>query len=132
MREIKFRAWEIDWYNKVLKSTQGRMIQWEDIRDDFATVQAQKSKFILMQYTGLKDKNGKDIYEGDLFGKFGGDKERPGEYEIHGQIKFDTDFAMFVIELTNGGWMELFDYMNNRQNQREIIGNIYENPELLK
>lgn len=86
----------------------------------------------LREWTGLKDKSGKEIYEGDLFGKLGGDQERPDEYEIHGQVKFDSDFAMFVIELTNGGWMELFDYMNQPKSEKEVIGNIYENPELIK
>jgi len=123
MREIKFRAWN---NSKAVE----KMLHWEFIKQIRMDEIFERPNLNVMQYTGLKDKNGKEIYEGDLFGKFGGDKERPGEYEIHGQIKFDTDFAMFVIELTNGGWMELFDYMNNRQNQREIIGNIYENPDL--
>jgi len=124
---LKFRAWDKE--NRIMYQPCSMVSNWDSKTMSYLP---ETPICNYMQYTGLKDKNGKDIYEGDLFGKFGGDKERPGEYEIHGQIKFDTDFAMFVIELTNGGWMELFDYMNNRQNQREIIGNIYENPELLK
>lgn len=129
-REIKFRAWEIDWKNNSKK--QGRMLQWEDIRDDFAQIQDKTSYFILMQYTGLKDKNGTEIYEGDLFGEMGGDKERPGEYEVFGEVYFDIDFAGFCVKYPNGGWSTLGEHLLRVRNHREVIGNIYENPSLLK
>lgn len=63
-RQIKFRAWEIDWKND--GKIQGRMIQWPDIRDEFALIQDKTSQFVLMQWTGLVDPKGKEIYEGDL------------------------------------------------------------------
>jgi len=85
----------------------------------------------ITQFTGLLDKNGKEIYEGDLFGKMGGDAERPGEYEIHAKVYFDEDLGAFCIDDQRGGWEYLFDYLQKSRNEREVIGNIYENPELL-
>lgn len=69
------------------------------------------SETTLMQYTGLQDKNGKEIYEGDV-------------------LQDDKKFAgAFVVD-----WNTMFDHSNwnsSRGNVFEIIGNIYENPELI-
>lgn len=84
---------------------------------------------VLMQSTGLKDKNGKLIYEGDMLGT---DLKRP--YNI---VVFRNGMFMLECEDTNGIYYDLFcgvcddlkkdiDRCNN-----EIIGNIYENKELL-
>ena len=84
---------------------------------------------LLMQYTGLKDSNGKEIYEGDLFGV----TNLSGDLEIVGEAIFDTDLAQFTIKYANGGWAELWQHLSERTNKaKEIIGNIYENPELLE
>jgi len=85
----------------------------------------------IMQYTGLKDKNGKEIYEGDvvkidgvLSGGFHG-----------GELKTficDISFgggAFIVRDLKRHGYCE---YLGNKPMSYEIIGNIHENPELLE
>ena len=57
MRDIRFRAW----FNN------SAMIDWSDIRENWGfTTALDSTDFILMQYTGLKDKNGKEIYEKDI------------------------------------------------------------------
>ncbi|RVU61195.1 hypothetical protein BM74_27355 [Bacillus thuringiensis] len=71
------------------------------------------SRIDLMQYTGLKDKNGKEIYEADIVIDTNGDS---------GQVVFSN--GMFVRRV-NGEWGQ------NLQSYHEVIGNIYENPELL-
>ncbi len=79
----------------------------------------------LMQYTGLKDKNGKEIYEGDIVKTlyvFSSDIP-------HGQIKFKK--GRFFVEWMNED-EEMNDILHIHAKASEIIGNIYENPELLE
>lgn len=77
-------------------------------------------RYVLVQFTGMKDKDGKDIYEGDIL------KYDLGFGPIYWSVYMDTKKGMWRITKENGGntggWF----------NQYEVIGNIYENPELLK
>ena len=114
-REIKFRAWKIDWKNKNLKQNQGRMIQWKDIKDDFTDILIKTSYFILMQYTGLKDKNGVEIYEGDIL-------EDIGEVvwvELSASFRINPSKKNKDISFTES-------FVNYDEKDREIIGNIYD------
>lgn len=86
------------------------------------------SNKILMQSTGLKDKNGKLIYEGDILG---------GIY--HGYIGYCDECKCFQLKVKDYGclacegdlhWFELVEA--EEQNELEVIGNIYENKDLLE
>lgn len=138
MREIKFRAW-----NKINRRMITDFDNWVDFAGNYWTVPDRTydtpnqeiikiDDIILMQYTGLKDKNGKEIYGGDIFGEIGGDKERPNEYEVFGEVYFDLDFAGFCVKYPNGGWSTLGEHLLNFNNHREVIGNTMENPDLIK
>lgn len=116
MREIKFKA-----YNKTNDSF---------VYADLNT--AHNTLFYSwlsepMQYTGLKDKNGKEIYEGDLIT---GACHAKDELDI-GIIEYQD--AMFVVEYKGEEISEsLFNNIYDCESDIEIIGNIHENPELLE
>lgn len=120
-REIKFRIWDIE--NKEMLKVQeldfeptfygGRIaIRLDQYNDYFDT-----EDMILMQYTGLDDKNGKEIYEGDIV-----------KYEnMTGKIMFfNGSFIMSNFEETEEWELGVIN------EELEIMGNIYDNPELLE
>ena len=127
MREIKFRAWDVNGVE---------MVSWERLlrirygKEGGNLFNDPDHK--LMQYTGLKDKNDKKIYEGDVC-DFKRSDELCGEVDLpvgmSGEIKWDdsTD-ACFYIEtnIDRIPYVKLY-YAENL----EVIGNIYENKELL-
>jgi len=134
-RLIKFRAWD---GNKMISGDDdcdyggnGPSAESEWCSMTSLAQMYERKGWTLMQFTGLKDKNGKEIYEDDLFGKMDGDTDRPGEYEIHARVYFDEDLSAFCIDDQRGGWEYLSDYLLKPGNEREIIGNIYEDSELL-
>lgn len=72
------------------------------------------------QYTELPDKNGRPIFEGNII--------RDTETSEVGKICFDTDTARFVIEFEK----MIVDFSDYNNGDVEVIGNIYDNPELIK
>ena len=107
MREIKFRAW-----NKITKE----MLPDKDSNNESYAVLATKHKDIysVMQFTGLKDKNKEEIYEGDI--------------ALLSEVKHEVRFynGSFMLFKNNKPYI-----YNVNWNQIEVIGNIYENKELL-
>jgi len=116
-REIRFRAW--DTFNS-------KIIDWELVKDCFRGLDWDTvvSDYLLMQYTGLKDKNGKEIYEGDIVkhDDFSGGAclRQPQRDSVVG---WSSKNACFHLEGYQAYGMD---------KKFEVIGNIYSNPELLK
>ncbi len=124
MREIKFRA--ITREGKIIKNV-GKIEFFEDgsiIVNDEIPVEK------LIQYTGIKDKNGKEIYEGDIIEI--DDDWKSGEGE-RGEVDWDeknATFRLFCYTKYGGeGW---FMPENKTWMKLKIIGNIYENHELIE
>lgn len=76
---------------------------------------------VLMQSTGFRDKNGKEIFEGDIVDSEGG--------FTTGVVEFRSDLGMFVSTLIK---YNNFERLCNAHGLVKVIGNIYENPELLE
>ena len=75
----------------------------------------------LMQSTGLFDRNGKEIFEGDILGTKDG--------LLNGVVEYRSDLGMWTNSLIR---YNNFERLCNIAGDREIIGNIYENPEILE
>jgi len=135
MREIKFRAWDKvnckmydvlsllrtytdkamqpTWAGKLHKYPASPTIQ-------FGISEDEEKNFVLMQYTGLKDKNGKEIYEGDIV-----EDDKGKRYEV----RWCNSYAGFSFEDDE----EAIPFLEIPfPSSLKVIGNIYENPELLK
>ena len=118
MREIKFRAWD----GKELSYSHKDLGNWFLEHDDMKE---------LMQFTGLKDKNGKEIYEGDIL-KFNlyYTIVRNGIVDISDNEDYGSNrISGFYLETYEGRYVHMDSYYLD---DTEVIGNIYENPELLK
>jgi len=118
MREIKFRAWDI--FRKVMLSNSDIWFK-TDVKgyELFCDTPDNRDSLQLMQYTGLKDKNGVEIYEGDYINIF---------YEN------DKMYGHGLISYIRGGFQCYDMIMQDIYNENlycEVIGNIYENKELL-
>lgn len=114
-REIKFRVWDID---------KKKFIQGLTLRVDNMS-ESKKDWHILSQFTGLHDKNGKEIYEGDIVTITHNNVTAKGT----AKVIFSYEYSGGWVVTSNG-----IDRLNigTRPKSFEIIGNIYENPELLK
>lgn len=81
---------------------------------------------VLMQSTGLKDKNGAEIYEGDIV-------KAVAFLKWIGIVKYDTEKAAFMLDgLNDTHTRDNYVYMSQFDDDFEILGNIYENPELME
>jgi len=174
IREIKFRAWNKTGEHKMLRVAE---LKWEMCKDGverlyfngrfedemgeitagvfsgFGATNGSEdiSPWVLMQYTGLKDKNDKEIYKGDILAYDSIDYHK-NTYQVRYEVRFgeydngeDYDgktsgcgwwLKRFLLVRSNGEFDEtvgIYDYQGLQGlSEMAIIGNIYENPELME
>lgn len=133
-REIKFRAWD----GERLRAVGG--LGWVD--GDLDSVLTSKyhgpveEEVAVMQFTGLKDKNGVEIYEGDILTSELYPFQDEGRYNYHGVVEWIDYLASFyvtkrLVDKDKRGISDGISEQIENVAQLEVIGNIYENPELL-
>ncbi len=110
MREIKFRAWDSETDSMLYDDPNGNCLNAKQCGMDHLKI---------MQFTGLKDKKGKEIYEGDILSK-------KGAYVVWGSSLGCWCFTFKGDEIKTPLFYE------DDFKRLEIVGNIYENPELLE
>jgi uncharacterized phage protein (TIGR01671 family) len=157
MRDIKFRAWTTQqWiYGDLLTKKTDDLLYYIRFTDEQGdTIAWRVDPLTISQSTGLKDKNGEEIYEGDIvkmhyfyqsLGANMGVVE--SEEEITGEV-FHDEFGWAITKIRGRHWEDLTSYesgegksyiahlynMDGQTHEEsfEVIGNIYESPELLK
>ena len=121
MREIKFRAWDRDQMFENVAVVDGKPLRRTYFATDIYGPFWQKST--LMQYTGLKDKNGKEIYEGDILEFDAEEWGSPDEKDRRWAVEWDA---------VDGCWQTGGGTTSECSAWKEVIGNIHENPELIE
>lgn len=114
MREIKFRVWckeHNEWESNPTFITDNGTLFSGLVR---SAIPLRNDSHVVMQYTGLEDVNGKEICEGDILQR--------------------NDNSVTVVEFENGMFVTKYDALvwELRENNLVVIGNVYQNPELLE
>lgn len=133
MREIKFRGKDIkngEWvYGDLHLLCNAPHIHTQESRYPFAGIRSFVNKETIGQFTGLHDKNGKEIYEGDIIDIY------DSEYETHDNNEVSFKDGVFGVANWTGNLTTLIFFIGNRGDSEysvEVVGNVYDNPELLK
>lgn len=124
-REIKFRCWDKEVGSMKTSSKWG--VHFDGGIIPFGKDHYYKDNYVVMQYTGLKDKNGKEVFEGDIVKcQQGCSHEVVWDETIGGTVGGGMPGWYLKGLIKNGG----MGYAWTRE--EEVIGNIHQNPELLK
>lgn len=140
-REIKFRVWHKELKRFLTKEEycldfDGKLIFLEMDeccgREDYVTlISVNPNLYVIQQFTGLKDRNDKDIYEGDIIYWRVTPNTSPIAQSSHGEIVYSSKgSAQFCLKMPEYGISYCFNPVILNENFT-VVGNIFENPELL-
>lgn len=126
-REIKFRAWD----------SETKEMSYDFLSRNWLKVCIESPYVEIMQYTGLKDRNGKEIYEGDILTSEHYPFQDEGKYNYHGVIEWIDEEASFYMtkRLANKEKRGISDGISQpieSIEEFEVIGNCWDNPDLLE
>ena len=124
MKELKIKAWlkkekkmvsiiGIDFNYKYIKYTEDDNL----FNENYKT--AEFKNIELLQFTGLKDNGGQELYEADVI------KFNDGIDDIYGLISYDDEDGTYRVSYEN-----ITEHLSEREGDFEIVGNIFENPDL--
>lgn len=126
MREIKFRVWDKALKRWAIYSLADNKLEFYVKGAESWKIDQRSRRFVLNQYIGLKDKNGKEIYEGDIV-------KAISFARWIGVVKYSDENQAFIFDDLDKKYRgKSTVFMNQFDDGFEILGNIYENPELLK
>ena len=125
MREIKFKAWDKNLKRWTNYSIADDLPRFYDKHTGCWKTDKEGERFVLSQYTGLKDKNNREIYEGDVI-------KAISFARWVGVAKYSDENQAFIFDDLDKKYRgKSTVFMNQFDDGFEILGNIYENPELL-
>nr|WP_314630848.1 YopX family protein [uncultured Mogibacterium sp.] len=126
MREIKFRAWDKELKNWADYAIAYDRLSFLDENTGWWKTDKEGERFILCQYTGLKDNEDREIYEGDIV-------KAISFARWIGVVKYSDENQAFIFDDLDKKYRgKSTVFINQFDGGFEILGNIYENPELLK
>ena len=128
-RQIKFRVWDSAakiWLKDVVMDMDGKLVNFDGVTRYFI----EGSNYIKIQFTGLYDKNGKEIWEGDVL-KILQTATDGSDYYENFVIEWDKKYASFEAINNDYSLPYFSEELQDKNTPIEVIGNIYENPELI-
>ena len=134
-REIKFRAWHPEKKAMLIDFDQESVQNFPlTIGDSIhnAVWQIGLNYGTLMQFIGLLDTKGREIYEGDIVNAWGGQQwQGVWEISVKGVIEYSLSASFSIVKQRTDKPPIHYDFSNSDWDGIQVIGNIYQNPELL-
>lgn len=136
MSELKFRAWDLDykWMENNFHINSIGIAHGEPSGFyDTANIEIEENpNLVVMQYTGVNDNKGVGLYDGDIVKTLHFMDQDDECHYLHFEIKWSDKFNGWAVIRSDGTEMQLWVFNKSVNGYFYVVGNIYENPELLE